>query len=70
MISMYRSADDPDDWVHQYWVEEPYDYRTGWQTPGLLWGYWDDLEGVPFDEDDYVRLDHLVVASGWIPAPF
>jgi len=69
---MWRSADDPDDWVHEYWVEEPYEYvaDAGWQTPGLAWGYWDDLENTPLDADDFVRVDHLVVSDAWIAPPF
>jgi hypothetical protein len=52
------------------WVEEPHEYfEDGWATPGLLWGYWDDLEGVPFDDDDFVRLDDLYVAGEWIEPP-
>ena len=68
---MWRSADNPDDWVHEYWVEEPYVYvDEGWQTPGLAWGYWDDLEGKPLGEDDFVRVDNLIVSDAWIPPPF
>ncbi|HWB77850.1 MAG TPA: hypothetical protein VG755_22940 [Nannocystaceae bacterium] len=69
---MRRSADEPADWVHEYWVEEPYAYaeNAGWRNPGLLWGYWDDLEGKPLGEDDYVRLDHVVLSDAWIEPPF
>jgi hypothetical protein len=67
---MHRSADDPADWNFGEWVEDPYVYfADGWATPGLLWGYWDDLEGVPFDDDDFVRLDDLYVAGEWIEPP-
>lgn len=67
---MYRRADDPADWMHQYNDEEPYVYDNfGWEDPGLVWGYWDDLSGKPFTDDDFVRLDHLVVSSGWIESP-
>jgi hypothetical protein len=67
---MYRSADDTSDWTYSEWVEEPYVYfEEGWQTPGLLWGYWDDLEGVPFDEGDFVRLDDLYVSDAFIEPP-
>lgn len=69
---MWRSADEPDEWVHEYWVEEPYEYIAdgGWQTPGLAWGYWDDLENKPLDAEDFVRVDHLVVSDSWIAPPF
>ena len=68
---MRRSADDPQEWVHEYWVEEPYEYvDEGWATPGLAWGYWDDLENKPLGEDDFVRIDHLVVSDAWITPPF
>jgi hypothetical protein len=67
---MYRRADDPADWMHQYGNEDPYVYdNDGWQDPGLVWGYWDNLLGTPLSDDDFVRLDHLVVSSGWIPSP-
>lgn len=68
---MYRRADDPADWIHQYdEIEDPYVYDgDGWQDPGLVWGYWDNLLGKPLTDDDFVRLDHLVVSSGWIPSP-
>jgi hypothetical protein len=69
---MFRSAENPDDWHFLGWDEEPYEYNTdeGWQTPGLLWGYWDDLEGKPLDAEDFVRVDHLVVSDAWIAPPF
>lgn len=69
---MWRSADDPADWHFEYWEEEPYEYRAdaGWQTPGLAWGYWDDLEAAGLDADDFVRVDHLVVSDSWITPPF
>lgn len=67
---MWRSADDPADWHHLYGDEEPYVYDSdGWQDPGIIWGYWDDLAGKPFSDDDFVRVDHLVISSGWIPSP-
>ncbi|HWB80309.1 MAG TPA: hypothetical protein VG755_35325 [Nannocystaceae bacterium] len=67
---MVRQADDPADWHHLYGDEEPYVYDTdAWQDPGLIWGYWDNLAGKPLDADDFVRLDHLVISSGWIPSP-
>jgi hypothetical protein len=69
---MRRSADDPADWVHEYGIEAPYEYldAAGWQTPGVLWGYWDDLEGAPLDSEDFVRVDHVVVSDAWITPPF
>ena len=65
-------SDDPADWVHEYGIEAPYEYvdEAGWQTAGVLWGYWDDLEGTPFDADDFVRVDHVVVSDAWITPPF
>jgi hypothetical protein len=69
---MWRSADDPADWHFEYFEEDPYEYveDAGWQTPGLVWGYWDDLENAQLDEDDFVRLDHMVVSDSWIAPPF
>jgi hypothetical protein len=69
---MHRSADDPEQWRHSFdQIEEPYVYvAEGWQTPGLAWGYWDDLDGKPLGEDDFVRVDNLVVSDAWIPPPF
>lgn len=69
---MFRSAADPADWHFEYWDEEPYEYvaDAGWQTPGLAWGYWDDLEDASLESDDFVRVDHLVVSDSWITAPF
>ena len=69
---MHRRIDDPDDWAHSFdQIEEPYVYVDEvWQTPGLAWGYWDDLEGKPLGEDDFVRIDDLIVSDAWIPPPF
>lgn len=67
---MVRRADDPADWHHLYGDEEPYVYDTdAWQDPGIIWGYWDDLAGKPFSDADFVRVDHLVISSGWIDSP-
>lgn len=69
---MFRSADDPAEWVHADAVEEPYFYESdaGWRNAGLLWGYWGSLEQNPLGADDFVRIDHVVVGDGWIPPPF
>lgn len=69
---MLRSADNPEDWLYDYgYVEEPYEYvDEAWQTPGLAWGYWDDLENKPWDAEDFVRLDHMIVSDAFIDPPF
>jgi hypothetical protein len=67
---MHRAADDPADWNFGEWVEEPYVYfEDGWATPGMLWGYWANLDGIPFEDDDFVRLDDLYVSDSWIEPP-
>ena len=64
-------ADEPSDWVHEFWTEEPYDFTDqGWAYAGTLWGYWDDLGGKPLTENDFVRVDDIYIANAWINPPF
>jgi hypothetical protein len=68
---MKREADDPAHWQHQYWTEAPYDYTArGWVGAYSIWGFWDDLSGVLFTADDWVRLDNLIISNSWIDPPF
>ena len=67
---MRREAANPADWTWPEWQEVPYDYSDGgWMGPGHLWGYWDDLDGVPFTNADFVRVDNLTISDGWIEPP-
>lgn len=63
---MERRADRPSDWG----AEAPYVYRPdGWAYPGVMWGYWQRLEGIAFGPDDFVRLDDVVISDAWIEPP-
>jgi hypothetical protein len=63
-----RSAANDDDWGD---TEARYQYyEPGWSYVGLLWGYWQRLEGVTFQPEDFVRLDDLIVSDAWIEPPF
>lgn len=69
---MKREANNPAHWRDRYgWNEPPYDYTTlGWSGSYSIWGFWDDLSGVPFTDSDFVRLDNLIVSNSWINPPF
>lgn len=69
---MKREASNPAHWLDRWgWNEPPYDYSTlGWNGAYSIWGFWDDLSGVPFTSSDFVRLDNLTVSNSWINPPF
>jgi hypothetical protein len=63
---MERRADRASDWGE----ETPYVYPDGgWSYPGLMWGYWQRMDGVAFTDADFVRLDDLVISDAWIEPP-
>jgi hypothetical protein len=34
-----------------------------------LWGYWDDMLGIPYDPNKYLVVDRLRVTNGWVNPP-
>lgn len=66
--------------LERYSIDGPENYAytsAGWTLyqPGggparSIWGYWDDIIGIPYDPAMFVTLDRLRIANGWIDPPF